>query len=136
MFEHAHAGDTIESLIYRTVILQAKLQRQACVSMPRPLGLLFGYCHADALYAVVLCGKTHQAAPAATDIQQTHPGTKIQLFADQVQLLFLRGGKIVCTIPVGAGIRHARVEHRGVEVISQVVMRLSYLPRTPHALPI
>ena len=77
------------------------------------------------VHAVVLGGVQRQRAPAAADVEQPLAGLQAELAADQIELVALRVGERVVrgvARPVGAGVRHPRVEHERVEVVGQVVV--------------
>ena len=55
------------------------------------------------------------------------PRPKADLAADQIELGLLRGVERVGVLPVGAGVDHARAQHRLVEIVADVVVALADL---------
>ncbi len=132
MLEHADARDLVEAAC-------AKARRQVPIVHQQDLGpicqpsalhplasqphLLFGQRDPDRPDAIVLNRMHDQRAPAATDVEQALTGGQTQLAADMVQLRPLglvdrfRAGP-----EVGAGIDHALVKPKAVELVADVIV--------------
>lgn len=138
VLEHADAGYPIEGFaaVEFAVVLQPELDRQSGVALLCPLRLFARYGDAGAAHAAVFGGVAEQAAPAATDVQQVHAGTQVQLAADQFELGLLRRREVGGVLPVAAGVGHARVQHRRVEIVAEVVVAFADLPGATRRLPI
>ena len=70
----------------------------------------------------------HAAAPAATDIEQGHPGLEVEFAEGQVELGVLRlvGGHVVAFV-ISAGVAHRGAEEEFEELVGDVVYRLQFL---------
>ena len=90
MFEHAQADHRVELAVELPIVLQPEFDRQAVAQLAAQRDLPLRHGHADTADAVALGGETHQAAPAAADVEQRHAAPQPQLAADQVELVFLR----------------------------------------------
>ena len=66
----------------------------------------------------------NQAAPTATDIEQSIPGTKAQFPADMVELALLSRFQVIRRFTeIGAGIDHLFVQPQGIKIIGDVVVK-------------
>ena len=91
--------------------------------LPGQVGLLGGQRDADDVGAVPLRGVQREAAPAAADVQQPHPGRQAELAADEVELGLLGGVQPgVLVGPDGAGVDQRGSEDQRVEVVADVVV--------------
>ena len=92
--------------------------------------------YAHTFHTVAPRGVRHEAAPAAADVEHAHAWFEAKLAADQVELGHLRLRQRMGIAPVATGVRHRRVEHRFVEVVAEVVVRLADLPRAAAVLAV
>src|SRR6185369_18008135 len=87
VFEHADRGDAVELSVLAAsaaevaVIDELELDRQSGAALPPEFRLGARDRDPDATRAVMLGGVAHQAAPAATDVEQAHAGAQAELAA-------------------------------------------------------
>lgn len=136
VLEHAEAHDTVEAAVEIAVVGEPDLDRQAGAPRAHEVGLLCRDGGAGALHAVALGREPHEASPSAADVQHAHAWLESELAADPVQPVFLRFVQGGAALPEAAGVGHARIEHRGIEIVAQVVVCVPDLPRAPHRLPV
>ena len=110
------------------VVVEADVDGQVPVVLLRPRHLLARHGVADDVGAVLLGGERREAGPAAAEVQHAHPRAQADLAADQIQLGLLGGVQGVgAFVSVGARVDHARVEHRLVQIVADVVVLLADL---------
>lgn len=89
------------------------------------VALFAGEGHGRHLDLVVFGRVQGECTPTAADVEQPRSWPQPQLAADQFQLVALRFAQAVfgvLTCPVGAGVRHRRIEQQLVELVGQVVV--------------
>ena len=68
-----------------------------------------------------------QSSKASAELEDRHPRLELELAANQVEFVFLRLIQSGGVFPIAAGVLHAPVQHRLVNVISPVVVYLGDL---------
>ena len=129
VLEHADADHLVEAAVLRQVTVIQQLQGHAPFqtflghALQAQLQLRLAEGDAVDLDVELARGKTRQAAPAATDVEQ--PVTRLQAqLATQVAQLGLLGlvQVFLAGFEVGAGVDHVAIQPQAVELVGQVVV--------------
>ena len=118
------------------VVLESDFHRQARAALPGQGRLLLRDRQRHHFRAMTLGRELGEAAPAAAQLENAHAAACADLAADQLELCLLRRFEIVRRLPVAAGVDHAPIEHRPVEIVADVVVLLSHLEGPLHRLQI
>ena len=122
MLEHADGDNAVEAIVQIAIILKTNLYVKAIAARLGHLLLFGGDGHADNAHLVIsrhIFGKT---APAAADIQHSHAWLELQLTADEIQLILLRGFEGLRLFPVTAGILHVGIQHPAEKIVAEVIV--------------
>ena len=136
MLEHPDRVHPVELLVDLAIVLHADFDREAGTPFAGQSGLLDRDGEPDDLTTAVLGEVLGGAAPPATDVEQAHARFERQLVAYQFELGVLGGRKIVGVTPVAAAVDHPRVEHRGVQIVADVVVPMTDFEGTFAALEV
>ena len=127
MFERADGDDAVDAFVKLLPALQqhslgarAVHRREALLDV----GLLVAtQGQSDGVDVVAFDGAAQSGAPAATDVEQRHPGLQIELAEGEVDLgdLGLFKGHVLA-LEVRAAVGLTRIQEEPVEVVGQIVV--------------
>ncbi len=127
MFEHPERVDPIVSTGNVAVIIHQRNNSQTAAALAHRCGLVGRNGDASDTDAILFGGVLRGAAPAAADVQHSHPRLEAQFATHQIQLVALCRGKIRGVLPISAAIDHSRIEHGGVQIVAGIVVLLADL---------